>query len=497
MQDEFRGTGTTHIIAISGYNITVLVGILSTITIGFVGRRRAFFVMLIGLSVYAIMVGGSASVVRATIMGLLLLWADYLGRQYAAPSALFASGLLMTVVDPNTLFDIGFQLSFVATLGLMIYARPFADASEKWLTRLFSNEIARQVVGVLNDAVLVTLAAQVATLPLLMLYFRQLSIISLIVNPLVLPAQTGVMVFGLLALAGGLIAIPLGQVLGWLVWVFLAWTLGVIHLFAAIPNAAIPLDYISPIWIAAYYAALLGVTWYLQRPADQRPKKISQLLTRRNLILSGGLAIVLIGVALSWQPDRQLHVIALAVNDHPVLVRTVEGRTVLIGGSRSPSGLLAALGGQLPFWEHTIDLMIVPQAETTQLNSLLAVLDRYTVKQIMAVEVPTTNRAGSDWHAALIDAAQQPIELQRVKLEPQVAIDFDQSSVLINDAIAIGPSERAALNVIATPTDRLPDTPQVIFTWSPLSDPRVVCVPEQGALDLSQAAAGSVAYTLR
>lgn len=77
-------------------------------------------------------------------MGLLLLWADYLGRQYAAPNALFASGLLMTFIDPNTLFDIGFQLSFVATLGLMIYARPFATVTEKGLTRLFSNDLARQ-----------------------------------------------------------------------------------------------------------------------------------------------------------------------------------------------------------------------------------------------------------------------------------------------------------------------------------------------------------------
>jgi len=68
------------------------------------------------------MVGESASVVRATIMGILLLWADHLGRSYAAPNALFASGMVMTFFDPNTLFDVGFQLSFMATLGLMVYA---------------------------------------------------------------------------------------------------------------------------------------------------------------------------------------------------------------------------------------------------------------------------------------------------------------------------------------------------------------------------------------
>ncbi len=201
-------------------------------------------------------------------------------------------------------------------------------------------------------------------------------------------------------------------------------------------------------------------------------------------------------MAWSWQPDRQLHVIALGVEDHPVLVRTVEGRTVLIGGSRSPSGLLAALGGQLPFWERTIDVLIVPRAETTQLNSLVAVLDRYTVKQVMAVEVPTTNRAGNDWQAALTAKALPPIEPQAIELEPNVVIDFDQDSVIVNETLAIGASERAAINVIAAPTDRPPDAPQVIFTWASLPDPRAVVVPDGRTLDLVQSASGHIRYTL-
>jgi competence protein ComEC len=500
VQDEFRRTGTTHIIAISGYNITILIGILSTITVGFMGRRRAFYVMVLGLSVYAVMVGGSASVVRATIMGLLLLWADHLGRQYAAPNALFASGLVMTLLDPNTLFDVGFQLSFVATLGLMIYARPFANATEKLLTHLFSNTVARQVVGVVNDAVLVTLAAQVATLPLLMAYFRQLSLVSLITNPLVLPAQTGVMVFGLLALGGGLIAIPIGQVLGWLAWVFLAWTLGVIHLFASVPNASILLDYVSPIWLVIYYAVLLGLTWYLKRPADQRPGKLTQLLSKRNLIFGGGIAAVLFGVALSWQSDGQLHIIALDVDHHPVLVRTSEGRKILIGGSSSPSGLLAALGGQLPFWERELDFLIVPRADATELNSLLGVLDRYHVQQVMAVEVPTTNRAGSEWQATLSKLSLQAVKPQRLEIEPAVIIDCSQASVLIEaqgQPIAIGPSEHAAISVLSTPTDQLPHSSQLIFTWSPSPDARVVDLTDRGLLEIIVSRSGFAVHTTR
>jgi competence protein ComEC len=82
VQEDFRITGTSHIIAISGYNIVIIIGIFSTLTAGLVGRRRAFYIIVIGLLAYAVLVGRSASVVRAIIMGILLLWADHLLMVY-------------------------------------------------------------------------------------------------------------------------------------------------------------------------------------------------------------------------------------------------------------------------------------------------------------------------------------------------------------------------------------------------------------------------------
>jgi len=444
---------------------------------------------VIGLLAYAAMVGGSASVVRATIMGILLLWADHLGRPYAAPNALFASGLVMTCVDPNTLFDVGFQLSFMATLGLMVYARPFADATRRLLARLFSGDLARRIVDIVNDALLVTLAAQVTTLPLLMVYFRKISLVSLIVNPLVLPAQTGVMTFGLLALGMGLLAIPLGQIAAGTVWPWLTWTLGVIALFAQVPLASIPLETVPSIFVAAYYAGLIGLTWYLRQPGEQRPAMIKKLVTPRRAIFAGGLIALLLAVALSWRTDSRLHVYVLDVDGHPALVQTPGGKQVLIGGSNSPSGLLSALGKFLPFWDRDIDLVVVPQASGDQLNGLSAVLDRYDVKQIMSVEVPGDNRAGRDWQALLTQQGRQPIELQAAGLEAEVNLAFDGTVPLIESGgsrIAIGPSEQAQINVIAAKEiDWLPQQPQMIFTWAPMvSDTRVIDLTNRGTIDL-------------
>jgi competence protein ComEC len=503
VQNDFRSTGTTHIVAISGYNITILISIISVITIRLVGRRRSFWILIIGLLAYTIMVGASASVVRASIMGGITLLAIYLGRQGAAVNSLFFAGLIMTVIDPNTLFDVGFQLSFAATLGLIVYARSFADATQKLIARLFSNQIAKTVVGVINDAVLVTIAAQVASLPLLVYYFRQISWISIFVNPLVLPAQTGVMVFGLISLFVGLFIIPLGSIVAWSAWVFLAWTINVIHIFALIPNGSIPLDYVSPIVPVLYYAILIAITWRAkvgQAGNLSSVKQIANLLnifTPRRLIFAGGMAAVLISVALSWQPDGKLHIVALDVDGHPTLVRTPQGKQVLIGGSSSPSGLLSALGQQLPFWDRDIDLLIVPEANVPRLNGLLAVLDRYAIGQVIAVDVPQNSQAGRDWQSVLskLHLNSTPFEsASTIDLEPDVSIGFDGSIALIeshDNIIGLGPSDAAQIDLIGGPVDALPNNPQMIFVWqSDLTDARVIDLTKRGTLDVSVSSAG-------
>ena len=261
-------------------------------------------------------------------------------------------------------------------------------------------------------ALLVTLAAQVTTLPLLMVYFRQISLVSLIVNPLVLPAQTGVMAFGLLALGVGLLSIPLGQIAAWTVWPWLTWTLGVIGLFARVPFASIPLEYVPPLFIAAYYAGLIGLTWLFKQPKEMRPAMLKKLVTPRRALVVSGLIVLLVAVAFSWRADNRLHVYVLDVDGHPVLVQTPSGQQILIGGSNSPSELLSALGKLLPFWDHDLDLVVVPQANGDQLNGLSAVLDRYSVGQIMSVAATSDNRAGQDWQTLLTQKGHQPIELQ-------------------------------------------------------------------------------------
>ncbi len=489
VKDDFRLTGTSHIIAISGYNFSILLALASVPAIRLFGRRRAFPILLGFVVAYTVLVGWSASVVRAAIMGGLTLWATYLGRQAAALNSLFVAAIVMTLLDPFTLGDIGFQLSFAATLGLVIYTRPLQNAAERGLARLFNGEAAKKIVGVLSDAVLVTLAAQIATLPILIVTFRQFSLLTLFVNALVLPAQTGVMVFGGLALLAGMVWLPLGQIVGWLAWLFLAWTIQVIHLFASIPGMSIELGYVDPLWGVAYVALLAAITFYATRNTEQRTEiktRMAKLISPRFVLAALLVVGVLVALALSWRPDGKLHIHALNVEGMPVFVQTPSGRQILIGGSNSPSALLAALGSRMPFWDRDIDLMVVPKADTKSLNGLMAVVDRYKVGSIVSVDVGD-NRAGREWLDAIAAKNINVIESgSGIGIEDGVSLSMGESGWVRIDtgttSVGIGtPGSGSPVDVLVLEevTDETAawlklDLSQIVVTRAPVEPERLV-----------------------
>jgi len=207
-------------------------------------KRRAQRV--IALILHEPQAAASAAVVRAAIMGCLYVIATHYGRQTDALTSLMAAAVLMTLCDPQTLWDLGFQLSFAATLGLIIYTPPLQRWFEKQLSRMLAPGAAKKVVGMLNEALIVTLAAQITTMPIIVYHFRRLSLITLLSNFFVLPAQPGVMLWGGLATIAGLIWLPLGQVLGWIAWLFLTYTIRVVEITARIPYASLKLGHVSP-----------------------------------------------------------------------------------------------------------------------------------------------------------------------------------------------------------------------------------------------------------
>lgn len=256
MRDQFAQTGMTHIVAVSGYNVSIIIAVVMGMLI-FVGVHRRYAVLgaMISVVFFVALIGFPASGIRAAIMGVLVLIAASYGRIAHAYGAILLSAALMLAYDPLLLrYDIGFQLSFLATLGIVVIYPLF----ERYF---ITKNIAFGIVEVL----LLTLSAQVFVLPIIAYHFHTVSIVSLVVNVLVLPIIPPTMLFVFLLLVASMVFYPLALFFGWIAYFMLAYEVYVIGFFADLSWGAITFDAVSVLGIVAYYIVMCSVIFLLNR----------------------------------------------------------------------------------------------------------------------------------------------------------------------------------------------------------------------------------------
>lgn len=228
VNQEFRVTGTSHIVAVSGYNVTLVLAILSSLLFWLPIKRR-FLPLSIALILYMLLTGAGAPVVRASVMGFLGLLALQAERQATPRLSLLWVAFVMTLLDPIDLwYDPGFQLSFLAVLGIT----ELTPLLNKYLKSV------PKTLGI-RESLIATIAAQIATLPVSALTFKQFSFISPITNLLIAPLIPLSMATGALAALVSLLSFPLGLIIAYISWACLQWILFAVHLTAIIPYANI------------------------------------------------------------------------------------------------------------------------------------------------------------------------------------------------------------------------------------------------------------------
>lgn len=224
--EALQRTGTLHVIALSGMNITILVNLIGKITL-FLGRKKSIFLSLGLVTAFIWFVGASPSVVRAGIMGGLSLLSVYFGRRDLSLLSLVLAGGIMLIANPGWLTDIGFQLSFLATLGIIVLT-PLAQKRGKqgWV---------REFIYEGKEDLRTTLAAQIFTLPIILYNFKQLSLVAPLTNVLVLWVIPPLTAWGFLLSLLSIIYLPLAYPLAWVLWVPLTYFIEAIKLTAKIP----------------------------------------------------------------------------------------------------------------------------------------------------------------------------------------------------------------------------------------------------------------------
>jgi competence protein ComEC len=248
LRDDFIATGIIHVVVLSGYNVVIISRAIMLFFEIFVPRLIALMFGALGIIFFAVMTGGAPSVVRASVMAIFVLLARRIGRIYHVTSALFAAGFLMVAHNPKILrFDISFQLSFIATLGL-IYLAPYFENFLKFLPKKLK----------LRETAAATLSAQLSVSPLILYTMGNFSVVALPVNLLILPLIPATMFFGFLTGGLGLISNFLSVPFGWISYGFLAFELWIIKIFASFSFASIKISYFPAIAVILIYGTAVG-----------------------------------------------------------------------------------------------------------------------------------------------------------------------------------------------------------------------------------------------
>lgn len=403
LSDAFMHTGTTHVLAISGQNLTIIAGLLTALAVWLLGRRRQLYIILAVVSVwfYAILAGMGPSVLRAVIMATVFLSAHLFGRPGSAAPAMVFAAAVMVGWQPAILSNVSFQLSFLAILGLIYLAPPMQAAGAGWTEDGVREHWWGTPLAMVMDALAVSLSAVLFTLPVIAYNFHTLSPSGIPATLLLLPVLPSVMLLSGAAAFAGLFIPALAHVLAWMAWLPLSFMVAVVTVFDRLPLSFFQVESFGAAQVAGYFAALAAGVWIVRNPCqcgDLAQKALSGLRFLKPALApclaffrpnKYSFAVLLIAAFLLWigaanAPDGNLHVTFFGPGEgESVLIRTPSGKNILIGGGPSPEKLNLALGKTLPFWDRKIDLLVLASHEPTAMPGLTGVLRHYSVERVI------------------------------------------------------------------------------------------------------------------
>ena len=377
LKSAYALTGTAHIYAISGFNMVVLANLVTRFLTRKHKNWKSGLAVLAVLGFYTLMVGASASVVRAAIMGSHALIGRLIGRKGNLLNTLGLTVFLMLLFNPHLTWDIGFQLTVMATLGLAIFSVPLIARLEEYLSKGANLQKSPGWSAAIGEYFIVTLIAQASVLPLIAFHFHQVSPLFLLANPLVLPVQPLVMVLGLFAMLGGMLSLALGKALAWLACPFTAFTNASVRFLAGLWPNAFRLPRFDFAWVLLAYAMM----FFLLLNNKNQGKL---WLNAKALFLVTGTAALILWVHIASLPDGRLKFRIFPAQDRAnLLITTPTGRHIFLGGSGSSNGLSASLSQALPITHQELDWLIIPRCGRSDVSALFSLPDQIKVRQVL------------------------------------------------------------------------------------------------------------------
>lgn len=386
--DDFRSTGASHLLAISGLHVGMALVMAVSLGVLAFGRRRGLYLLLplVAIWTYALLSGASPSAVRATAMGTVYLAALAVGRPRSLIPALALAALVMTAIDPRILLSISFQLSFAAMLGISVYVE---RVHERLVPQPASGGLRSAIVGTVG----VSVAATLATAPLVALYFGHMPLVGLPTTLLSLPAVPFALVFHAIAAVAGLASDMVALPFAWLAWLFSSYVISVVSALARVPAVTISLGEYGTALVWIYYVFLaaiaLALTGYFPWRRHNLGSRLSFDLVRQvsppwqvTTVVVG--AACLVWIAALDQTSGNLKVVFADVGQGDMTaITTPVGHRVVVDGGPDPQRAAEILGAELPFWDRDVDMIVLTHPHSDHISGLNEILRRYNVGSVL------------------------------------------------------------------------------------------------------------------
>lgn len=421
LMNAMSTSGISHVIAVSGMHIVFLIGLINLL----IRRKRlASFISVLMIFLFMAIVGFSPSVTRAGILQLFIISAPLFRRESDSITSLSAALMLLLIFNPYAATGVGLQLSFAASLGMLLITPSIYQSLHTHMQNLkqFDQRIFKPTAHFMISGFSATIGALAFTVPITAAYFGYISLVAPLTNLLVLWAVTLAFCGGILVCLLGLIWSPLGIAGGWLLSFLVRYIFFIVRFFSKIPFAALyTINIYIRLWVLYIYALFISFFAY--------QKKLRQFVTPV-CFASVSLCFIILFSSLSVETGK-LKVTALNVGQGQSMIITAETQTVLIdcGGNTMRNAGDIASDYLLSMGRSKIDFLILTHFHEDHANGVTELLNRIEVNTIFIPEPEIAEN----------DLSREIIELARAK-------DIDIIFVSENLLVSLGDSK---LNIYA------------------------------------------------
>ena len=381
--ENFKTTGITHLIAVSGSNVVYVVVLVQFLFKKFFGKQATYFISIFFLILFMLISGASASVCRATLMIILSICADIFFLKSDTFSNILTSAFVLILLNPLVIYDVGFILSFGGTLGIVLLSKDF--------TRLFKR------LGKLNETLSVTCSAQLILAPIMMDYFNTFSILSIVTNIIVVPISESITILGFVVFIISKISFPIAKLIANSLYVLATFTIWVADMFSKIPFSLIKT--ITPnvfeiflFYFVVFYFANLKVRGKKYRfigEAQNNETKVTKMLANiRPIWVIAFIVIFVFSEIIYYKiPRNYLDISCIDVGQgDSVLIETDSRKFILIDGGGNENydvGENILLPYLLDRRALNIDTIFSSHSDADHLNGIITALENMHVNNVV------------------------------------------------------------------------------------------------------------------